>query len=78
MRKDCFDFLQAMLETPSVSGFEQPVGRVIRQRMKRFADDITTDVHGNTIVTLNPKGSPRVMLAGHYDQIGLMVRHITD
>ena len=78
MQKDCYEFLKSMLETPSVSGFEQPVGRVIRQRMKRYADDITTDVHGNTIVALNPKGSPRVMLAGHYDQIGLMVRYITD
>jgi endoglucanase len=61
-----------------VSGFEQPVARIIRKRMKPFADTVTTDVHGNTIVTLNPKGRPRVMLAGHCDQIGLMVRYITD
>ncbi|MGB9626930.1 MAG: hypothetical protein ACPMAQ_18915, partial [Phycisphaerae bacterium] len=27
---------------------------------------------------LNPKGRPRVMLAGHIDQIGLMVRYISD
>jgi len=78
MQKDCFEFLKNMLETPSVSGFEQPIARVIRQRMKRHADEITTDIHGNTIVALNPKGSPRVMLAGHYDQIGLMVKFITD
>ena len=78
MQKECFEFLKAILETPSVSGFEQPVGRVIRQRMKRFADQITTDVHGNTTVALNPKGKPRVMLAGHYDQIGLMIQYITD
>ncbi|HSW45938.1 MAG TPA: M42 family metallopeptidase [Phycisphaerae bacterium] len=78
MRKECFDFLRNMLETPSVSGFEQPVARLIRNRMKRCADEITTDVHGNTIVTLNPRGRPRIMLAGHYDQIGLMVQYITD
>ena len=78
MQKECFEFLEALAETPSVSGFEQPVARIIRNRMKRYADDITTDVHGNTIVVLNPKGSPRVMLAGHYDQIGLMVQFITD
>jgi len=78
MRKQSYDFLKAMLETPSVSGFEQPVARLIHKRMKRVADGIETDVHGNTIVALNPKGSPRVMLAGHYDQIGLMVRHIND
>jgi len=31
--------------------------------MKRFADSIETDVHGNVIVALNPRGKPRVMLA---------------
>lgn len=78
MQGEPFDFLKALEETPSVSGFEQPVGRIIRKRMKPFADEITTDVHGNTIVALNPKGKPRVMLAGHYDQIGLMVKHVAD
>ncbi len=46
--------------------------------MKRFADTIETDVHGNVIVGLNPEGSPRVMLAGHCDQIGMMVNYIDD
>jgi endoglucanase len=78
MRKQSYDFLKSMLETPSVSGFEQPVARLIHRQMKRVADSVETDVHGNTIVALNPEGSPRVMLAGHYDQIGLMVRHIND
>ena len=66
MRPESFEFLKAMEETPSVSGFEQPVGRVIRKRMEPFADEITTDLHGNTMLALNPKGKPRVMLAGHY------------
>lgn len=78
MQKEPFDFLKKIEETPSVSGFEQPVAKIIRERMKRHADQITTDVHGNVIAVLNPKGKPRVMLAGHMDQIGLMVRHITD
>jgi endoglucanase len=46
--------------------------------MKPIADSIDTDVHGNVIVGLNPKGSPRVMLAGHCDQIGMMVNYIDD
>ncbi len=45
--------------------------------MKRYADLIETDLHGNVIVALNPKAERKVMLAGHCDQIGLMVRHIT-
>ncbi len=78
MKTESFNFLKEMEETPSVTGSEQPVARIIRKRMKPFADQITTDVHGNLMVALNPKGSPRVMLAGHMDQIGLMVRYIDD
>jgi endoglucanase len=78
VRKDSYDFFKSIQETPSPSGFEQPVQRIVRNRMKPFADTIETDVHGNVIVGLNPKGSPRVMLAGHCDQIGLMVNYIDD
>jgi endoglucanase len=78
MRSESYDFLKAIEETPSVSGYEQPVARLVRKRMGKFADEITTDVHGNVTVCLNPKGSPRVMLAGHMDQIGFLVNHIAD
>ncbi len=78
MRKESLEFLKRIQETPSPSGFEQPVQRIVRKRMKPFADSIETDVHGNVIVGLNPKGSPRVMLAGHCDQIALMVNYIDD
>ncbi len=78
LKKESFEFLKSLQETPSPSGFEQPVQRIVRERMKPFADSVETDVHGNVIVALNPKGSPRVMLAGHCDQIGLMVKHIDD
>ena len=78
MRKESYEFLKKIVETPSPSGFEQPVQRIVRERMKPFADDIKTDVHGNVVVAVNPKGSPRVMLAGHCDQIGMMVKYIDD
>jgi tetrahedral aminopeptidase len=78
MQTDAFNFLQELCSTPSVSGFEQPVGQLVRERMANTSDEIETDVHGNTIVSLNPQGSPRVMLSGHCDQIGLMVQHISN
>ncbi|MHC5110672.1 MAG: M42 family metallopeptidase [Planctomycetota bacterium] len=78
MRKESLEFLQTLQQTPSPSGFEQPIQRIVRKRMKPFADTIETDVHGNVIVGINPKGNPRVMLSGHCDQIGLMVKHIDD
>ena len=50
----------------------------IRAWAGRFADEVRTDRHGNVIAVLHPGGQPRVMLAGHCDQIGLMVQHIDD
>lgn len=78
MRSESFDFLKSIEETPSVSGYEQPVARIIRKRMARFADTITTDVHGNVTAVLNPKATTKVMLAGHMDQIGFLVNYIGD
>mgnify|MGYP001044964427 CR=1 FL=1 len=78
MRKESVQFLRDIIAAPSPSGYEQPAQRVVRQRMDSFADEIRTDLHGNLIVVKNPAGSPRVMLAGHIDQIGMMVVHITD
>ena len=78
MRKDSLQFLQDLVAAPSPSGFETRAQEVVRDRLKGFADEVRTDVHGNVVGVLNPEGKPRVMLAGHVDQIGLMIRHVTD
>lgn len=70
------DFLVRMLKTASPSGFEGPIQQVVREYMRPFSDSIQTDVHGNTMVALNPSARRRVMLAGHCDQIGMLVTHI--
>lgn len=77
MDKESREFLNNLLLTPSPTGFEQPVQNVVRSRMKRFADTIETDLHGNVIAGINTKASRRVMLAGHCDQIGFMVKNIS-
>ncbi|MHC4885176.1 MAG: M42 family metallopeptidase, partial [Planctomycetota bacterium] len=79
MESDSLDFLKSILSVPSPSGFEQPVSSKIRQRLETFADEVETDVHGNTWGVLNPKGKgPSVMLAGHCDEIGLMITYINE
>ncbi len=78
MQKESKDFLYKLLKTPSPTGFEQKIQRVVRSRMEKYADAIETDYHGNLICILNPKAKVKIMLAGHCDQIGMMVTHITD
>ena len=71
-------FLKELLETPGPSGYEQPVQEVVRNYAEPFADSITTDMHGNVIVCVNPGQPRRLMLAGHCDQIGMVVSYIDE
>ncbi|MEX2115075.1 MAG: M42 family metallopeptidase [Pirellulales bacterium] len=76
MNADSLDFLRRILETPSPSGYEQPVQQIVREYVADFADAVTTDAHGNVIVARNPDAPLRMMLAGHCDQIGFVVQFI--
>ena len=76
MRPDAHEFLKTILQTPSPSGYERPVQEVVRQYVSSFADEVTTDVHGNVSACKNPGAPIRVMFAGHCDQIGLLVTQI--
>jgi endoglucanase len=78
MHDASFAFLKNILETPSPSGYERPVQDLVRAWGAQHADEVRTDRHGNVIAVLNPGAGPRIMLAGHCDQIGLMVQHIDD
>jgi endoglucanase len=78
MHDSSLAFLKNLLETPSPSGFERPVQDVVRAWARSYADEVRTDRHGNVLAVRNPGGQPRVMLAGHCDQIGLMVQHVDD
>jgi endoglucanase len=82
MQEHSHTFLKNLLETPSASGFEQTIQEVVRSWARHYADEVCTDRHGNVIAVRHPDGhrdaSQRVMLAGHCDQIALMVEYIDD
>ena len=69
-------FLRRLLDTPGPSGFEAAPARLWRAEAEAFADAVGADVAGNSTATLNPDGAPHVMLAGHIDEIGVMITHI--
>ena len=72
------EFLKELTEVMSPSGYEEEASKLWQKRAKGFADEVFTDVHGNTIAVLNRDGKPKVMLAGHIDEIGFMVKYIDD
>jgi len=71
-----FEFLTQLLETPSPSGEERAIQAVVRQHMTGVCDEVTGDSHGNLYATRRGTSMQKVLLAGHCDQIALMVQHI--
>ena len=67
------DFLFDLLSTGSVSGSEAELEKKIYDFMQNKADQVTADELGNVTAVLNPASPFRVLLAGHADEIGLMV-----
>ncbi|MBM0206079.1 hypothetical protein JNW90_25990 [Micromonospora sp. STR1s_5] len=54
MRPETLNFLEALANSPSPSGFEQPAAKIYRAYTESFADQVRTDVSGNVIAALNP------------------------
>jgi len=70
-------FLKRLLDTPGPSGFESAPARVWRDVARAFAE-VSNDVAGNSLAVVNPNGAPTIMLAGHIDEIGLIITYIDD
>jgi endoglucanase len=78
MEDNAFDFLKDLLDAAAPSGFETAAARVWRARAETFADDVRVDVAGNSYARTGSDGAPRIMLAGHVDEIGLMITHVDE
>ena len=78
MRKDSLQFLETLVNTPSPVGYETRGQQVWMEYVKQFADETSSDAYGNCVAVFNKGGSPRVMLAGHADEIALSVNYIDD
>ncbi len=73
--------LQELSETEGVSGYEEAVRERVCQAMAPLVDEFRVDAMGNLIALKRGTGEePRrkVMLAGHMDEIGLMVTQVKE
>ena len=78
MREQSLDFLKTLVNTPSPVGHEARGQRVWLDYAQQFADETFSDAYGNCVAVLNKGGSPRVMLAGHADEIAMAVNYINE
>lgn len=76
MRDESLKFLETLLNTPSPSGHEWRGQRVWLDYVKHYADETFSDAYGNCVATLNKGGSPRIMIAGHADEIAMTVNFV--
>ncbi len=71
------DILEKLSNAHGVSGYENNVRQMIEDEIRPYVDEIRTDKMGNLIATRRG-GSPRIMLAAHMDEIGLMAKYVDD
>ncbi|RFA36959.1 endoglucanase [Virgibacillus dokdonensis] len=72
------EFLLELLQTPSPSSLEMEIQKKWLEYVKPFADEIRTDHAGNVIGVLNPEAPFKVLLAGHCDEIALVINRIDE
>ena len=79
-QQDSLDGVERLLEeltnAHGPSGFEGPVRQIVRREFQPLADEIQTDGLGSLIARLGDNG-PRIMIAAHLDEVGMIVKHIT-
>ncbi len=69
-------FLDELLAARSPSGAEYEAQAVFDKYVKPAAETYAKDALGNRIATLNTKGDPVLMLAGHMDELGLLITYV--
>jgi putative aminopeptidase FrvX len=68
--------LELLANAPGPPGFEEPVRKIMVERMTPLADKITYDGLGSVIATQGGSG-PRVIVDAHMDELGAVARRVT-
>ncbi len=69
------ELFKKLVDSPAVSGSEENISQVLMKELKPYVQEVRIDKIGNLISRIG-SGSPKIMLAAHMDEIGLMVKHI--
>jgi endoglucanase len=70
--------LKEITEANGVSGYEDEIRQIMKRELDGFVDKIEFDKMGSIMgVKQGSSESPRVMVVGHMDEIGFMVKEIT-
>ncbi|MDP4218990.1 MAG: M42 family metallopeptidase [Bacteroidota bacterium] len=76
MTQEQEQFLQKLIECPGPSNYEENVQKLWRSEVSPLVPEITIDPHGNNVATLKGSQNISILIVGHADEIGLIVRYI--
>lgn len=79
MNKETLQLFHTLTELQGAPGFEHQVRAFMKEELSKYADDIIQDGLGSIFgVKHGDLNGPKVMVAGHMDEVGFMVTQITD
>ena len=71
--------LKDLTDAKGIPGNEREVREVMKKYITPYADEITTDGLGGLIAKKEGQANgPKIMLSGHLDEVGFMVKQIDD
>lgn len=73
-----FELLRELTEASGVPGYEDRIREIVRREFADHADTVRSDGMGNVVGTVEGASDYSVAVAAHMDEIGFMVRHVTD
>lgn len=77
MEQETRDLFKKLTELQGAPGNEQPVREFMKPELEKYADEVIQDNLGGVFGVKHGEG-PKVMVAGHMDEVGFMVTQITD
>ncbi|WP_254537631.1 M42 family metallopeptidase [Halomarina litorea] len=73
-----FDLLRELTETSGVPGYEDRIRDIVRRELDAATDEVRSDAMGNVVGTIEGESDYELVVTAHMDEIGFMVRHVTD
>ncbi|MED4264106.1 M42 family metallopeptidase [Priestia megaterium] len=79
MNNETLSLFKTLTELPGAAGNEHQVRSFMRSQIEPLVDEVIQDGLGSLFgVRYNEEKGPKVMVAGHMDEVGFMVTSVTD
>lgn len=79
MNNETRELFKTLTELPGAPGNEHAVRKFMKQELEKYSDEVVQDNLGSIFGVKNgPQDGPKIMVAGHMDEVGFMVTQITD